>query len=71
VYTFNTTSGDTYNEGDKVYVGTDAQTVTNTIGGLTQVIGTVKMRPGQSAVAGGAGITIDVLIERHWPVAED
>lgn len=69
VYTFNTTTGDTYNEGDKVYVGADAQTVTNTIGGLTKVIGTVKMRPGQSAVAGGTGVTIDVSIEVQWPAA--
>lgn len=69
VATFNTTSGDTYNEGDAVYVGADAQTVTNTVGGLTKKIGFVKMRPGQSAVAGGSGVTIDVAIERQFPVA--
>ncbi|SRR5216684_9013144 len=69
VYTFNTTSGDTYNEGDAVYVGADAQTVTNTVGGLTKKIGFVKMRPSQSAVAGGSGVTIDVAIERQFPVA--
>jgi predicted RecA/RadA family phage recombinase len=69
VATFNTTSGDTYNEGDAVYVGADAQTVTNTVGGLTKKIGFVKMRPGQSAVAGGTNVTIDVAIERQFPVA--
>lgn len=69
VATFNTTAGDTYNEGDALYVGADAQTVTNTVGGLTKKIGFVKMRPGQSAVAGGAGVTIDMSIERQFPVA--
>ena len=70
VFTFNTTSGDTYNEGDALYVGTDCQTVTNTVGGLTKKIGYAKMRPGQSAVAGGSGVSIDVRIERQWPLAE-
>lgn len=69
VVTMNTTSGDTYNEGDALYVGADAQTVTNTVGGLTKKIGYAKMRPGQSAVAGGTGVTIDMVIERQFPVA--
>lgn len=69
IITFNTTSGDTYNEGNALYVGADAQTVTNTQGGLSNVIGYAKMRPGQSAVAGGSGITIDVLIAPKWPSA--
>jgi hypothetical protein len=68
VFTFSTTSGDTYNEGDAVYTGVDAQTVTNTAGGLTKKIGFVKMRPGQSAVAGGAGISIDIEISAQYPV---
>ena len=70
VATFNTTSGDTYNEGDAVYVGADAQTVTNTAGMLTNKVGYVKMRSGQSAVAGGSGITIDVEIQPKYPLAE-
>lgn len=70
IASFNTTTGDTYNEGDALYVGADAQTVTNTAGGLTKKIGYVAMRPGQSAVAGGAGIQIDVLIAAQYPLAE-
>lgn len=69
VVSFNTTSGDTYNEGDAVYVGADAQTVTNTVGGLTKKLGYIKMRQNQSAVAGGTGITIDVQIVPQYPVA--
>lgn len=69
IVTMNTTTGDTINEGDALYVGADAQTVTNTKGGLNYVIGYAKMRPGQSAVAGGTGVTIDMIIARQWPVA--
>jgi hypothetical protein len=69
VVSFNTTTGDTYNAGDAVYVGADAQTVTNTVGALTKKIGFVVTRPGQSAVAGGTGIVIDVCIEHQFPVA--
>lgn len=65
-----TTSGDTYNEGDALYVGADAQTVTNTVGGLTKKVGYAKMRPGQSAVAGGATVAIDMVIEAQYPVAQ-
>jgi predicted RecA/RadA family phage recombinase len=65
VATYNTTSGDTLNEGDAVYAGADAQTVTNQA--ATNIIGYVKMRQNQSAVAGGAGVTIDVQIVPKYP----
>lgn len=62
---FNTTSGDTYNEGDALYAGADAQTVTNQ--SASHIIGYAKMRQNQSAVAGGAGVTIDVQIVPEYP----
>lgn len=68
VATFNTTAGDTYNEGDAVYVGADAQTITNTVGGLTKKLGYVKMRQNQSAVAGGSTVTIDVQVVPQYPI---
>lgn len=64
---FNTTAGDTINDGDAVYIGADAQTVTNTVGGLTKKLGIAKLNPGQGAVAGGAGVTINVLIIPQYP----
>lgn len=63
-----TTVGDTYHEGDPVYVGVDAQTVTNTVGGLTKKLGYVKLSAGQTSLAGGAGITVEVQITPLWPV---
>jgi hypothetical protein len=69
VVSFKTTAGDTYNAGDALYVGADAQTVTNTAGALTKKIGFVVTRPGQSAVAGGTGVTIDAVIEHQFPTA--
>ncbi len=68
IFTFNTTTSDTYNDGDAVYIGADAQTVTSTAGMLTNKVGYVKLRPGQSAVTGAAGVTIDILIVPKFPV---
>ena len=62
IFYFGQTSGDTYHDGDSVYVGADAQTITNTAGGNTNIIGYIKIRPGLSSVAYAAGTTIDVLI---------
>ena len=67
IFTFNTTSGDTYNDGDTLYIGADAQTITNQA--ASHAVGYAKMRPGQSAVAGGAGITIDMVLVAQFPVA--
>jgi predicted RecA/RadA family phage recombinase len=68
IFTFNTTAADTYNDGDAVYIGADAQTVTSTAGGNTHKLGIVKLRPGQGAVTGAAGTTIDILIVPQYPV---
>lgn len=68
VFRFNTTVGDTYHDGDALYVGADAQTVTNTVGALTKKIGYVKLAPGQSTLAGAAGVTVEAQITPLWPV---
>jgi predicted RecA/RadA family phage recombinase len=70
IFTFGTITGDTLNHGDAVYFSTDAQTVTNTVGGMSYLIGYVQLKPGQSAVAGGTGtVKIDVLIYARFPFA--
>lgn len=69
IFFFNTTSGDTYTDEDKVYVGADAQTITNTAGGNTYELGVIKLRPGVSSLAYAAGVTVDVQIQPRWPVA--
>lgn len=63
-----TTVGDTYQAGQPLYVGVDAQTVTNTVGGLTKKIGYVVMPPAQTSIAGGAGIFIQMEISTLFPV---
>lgn len=68
VFKFKTTAGDTLNHGDAVYIGADAQTVTNTAGGKTSKIGYVWLRPGQSAVSGASGTNIEVLITPLFPI---
>jgi len=69
IFKFKTTAGDTLNHGDAVYIGADAQTVTNTAGGSTAILGYVWLRPQQSAVTGAVGTNIEVLITPKFPVA--
>lgn len=63
-----TTVGDTYHDGDTVYVGADAQTITNTVGGLTKKLGYVKLAAGITSLAGAAGVTVEIQITPLWPV---
>lgn len=63
-----TTAGDTYHDGDTVYVGADAQTITNTVGGLTKKLGYVKLPAGITSIAGGVGVTVEINITPLWPV---
>lgn len=66
-FAMKSTAGDTYNPGDPVYVGADAQTVTNTAGGMTTKVGTIAMDPSMVALAGGAGVTVLVDIQPKYP----
>lgn len=65
VYTFFTTSGDTYTEGTAVYFGTDAQTITSQA--ASHSIGVVSLPTG-ATVAGGAGILVPVLVVPQIPI---
>lgn len=69
IFRFKTTAGDTYTNGNKVYVGADAQTVTNTVGGLTKVLGIVVLPPGITSLAGASGVFVEVQIAPLYPVA--
>lgn len=64
-----TTAGDTYNDGDALYMGADAQTVTNTAGGMTHPIGYVKLLPGSSAIVGGTGVVVPMRVVAVYPVS--
>ena len=59
---FKTTVGDTYLEGDALYIGADAQTVTNTVGANVNKIGVVQHPAAVSSVAGAAGVNVQVLV---------
>lgn len=67
-FSFGTTTGDTYSDGDAVYIGADAQTVTNQA--ATYAVGYVKLRPGVTSLAGGTGtVKVDVVLYTRFPVA--
>lgn len=69
IHAFNTNAGDTFNHGDGVFFTTDAQTVTSTDPGGGHKVGYVMLRPGQSAVTGASGTTIDILVVGQSPVS--
>jgi hypothetical protein len=68
-YSFATTVGDTYTDGDAVYLGADCQTVTNTAGAMTHPLGYVKLSAGQASLVGAAGVKVAVNIVPQFPVA--
>jgi len=61
-FEFNTTSGDTYYQGDVCYVGADAQTITNTVGGNTHAVGYVVLPDGVASLAYSSGAKVQVAI---------
>lgn len=61
-----TTSGDTYHDGDAVWLGADAQTITNTQGGNTHQVGVIHL-PFGNTVAGGSGVLVEVIILAQFP----
>lgn len=64
IFEFKTTSGETLNDGEKVYIGADAQTVTTTAG--TFHVGIVRLLPGQSPITGAAGVFVQVEVFRRF-----
>lgn len=69
---FKGTSGDTYHTGDPVYQTTsgagDPQTITNTAGGNTHILGVIVLPPGITSAAFAAGTLYQVNISPLWPV---
>ena len=63
---FKTTAGDTYHHGDTLYLGADAQTVTNTAGGNTHAVGYVFL-PGGNTVTGATGTLVEAIVQPQWP----
>lgn len=61
-----TTSGDTYHHGDTVYLGADAQTITNTAGGNTHGVGVIYLPFGNTVAAADSAL-IEVIILPQWP----
>lgn len=65
IFQFKTVSGNTYADGDAVYVvpstsGGDAQTVTNASG--SHAVGCVRLKSGQASIVGGTGVGVNVLV---------
>lgn len=70
VFKFNSTAGDTINWLDALYIGADSQTLTNTAGGKTNILGRAMFPPSDSngnvinpPVAGGVGVVIYACIK--------
>lgn len=71
IFRMNSTTGDTYNWFDALYIGADAQTLTNTAGGKTNVLGRIYFPPSNANgvvinpvnFAGGSGIQIYAIIK--------
>jgi hypothetical protein len=74
IFRFSTTSGDTYHHGDAVYQTTSGagnpQTITNTQGGNTHVLGTIVLPPGITSIAAATGTLVQVQISPLWPVLQ-
>jgi len=71
VFKFKTITGDTINHGDALYFSTDAQTVTNTAGGMSYPFAYAVLKPGQSAIAGATGgsVLVEALLYVRFPFA--
>lgn len=62
-----TTVGESYSEGDALYFGADAQTVTKTDPGAGVIIGYAKLRAGITTLTGAAGVKIDMQLAPKHP----
>lgn len=60
------TAGDTYHHGDTVYLGADAQTITNTDPGSGNALGSIYLPMGNT-VTGAAGSLIEWVILPQFP----
>lgn len=67
-FRFKTTVGETYYDGQSVYGGADAQTVSEAagVGSSTYPVGVVKLSPGQTSLLAAAGF-VEVQINPRFP----
>lgn len=65
-----TTAAETYSEGDAVYYGGDAQTITNVDPGGGTIVGYVKLGSGLTSLTGASGVKVNVLLAPHFPTAD-
>lgn len=65
IASFKTVAADVYTDGVPVYYSTDAQTVTSTIGALTQLIGVVRLPPAVASITGATGVMVPILVYSH------
>ncbi len=70
IVSLNTTAAETYSEGDPVYYGGDAQTITNVDPGGATLLGYVKLGSGQSTLTGASGVKVNVLLRVNYPTAD-
>lgn len=69
IYFFKTTASETLQHGESLYIGADAQTVTDVDPGSGNVVGYVWLRPGQASITGATGTNVEVLIHPLFPFA--
>lgn len=69
IFFFGTTGSETLQHGEALYIGADAQTVTDTDPGSGNIIGYVWLRPGQASITAGTGVTVEALIHPLFPFA--
>lgn len=70
IFRFKTTVGETILDGNPVYIGADAQTVSNVAaagGGTSYPVGVVRLAPGVTSLTGAAGVTVEVHINTRFP----
>lgn len=60
---FKSTAAETYYQGDALYLGADAQTVTKTVGANTHIVGTVVLPKGVASVVGATGVMVGMAVK--------
>lgn len=64
-----TTAAEVYSEGDPLYYGGDAQTITKVDPGSGNILGYAKLGPGITSLTGAAGVKLEVLLAVKYPVS--
>jgi hypothetical protein len=70
IFRFKTTVGETITDGNPVYIGADAQTVSNVAaagGGTSYPVGVTRLAPGVTSLTGAAGVFVEVHLNTRFP----